>query len=49
MRLRRYVLFVDMSAPRTDALSTDGVHPNDTVNHPWMGDNWCAAIKSYLH
>jgi lysophospholipase L1-like esterase len=45
----KHLLFVDMSAPPTDALSTDGVHPNDTVGYPWMGDNWYAAIKSYLH
>ena len=45
----KHVLFVDMSTPPTDALSTDGVHPNDTVGYPWMGDNWYAVIKSYLH
>ena len=45
----KHVLFVDMSTPPTGALSTDGVHPNDTVGYPWMGDNWYAAIKSYLH
>jgi lysophospholipase L1-like esterase len=45
----KHVLFVDMSTPPTGALSTDGVHPNDTVGYPWMGDNWYTAIKSYLH
>lgn len=45
----RHVLFVDMSTPPTGALSSDGVHPNDTVGYPWMGDTWYAAIKSYLH
>ena len=45
----KHVLSVDMSTPPTGALSTDGVHPNDTVGYPWMGDTWYAAIKSYLH
>jgi lysophospholipase L1-like esterase len=45
----KHVLFVDMSTPPTGALSTDGVHPNDTVGYPWMGDNWYTLIKSYLH
>jgi len=45
----QHVLPVDMSTPPTGALSTDGVHPNDTVGYPWMGDTWYAAIKSYLH
>ncbi len=45
----KHVLFVDMSTPPTGALSTDGVHPNDTIGYPWMGDNWYAVIKSYLH
>ena len=45
----KHLLSVDMSNPPTGALSTDGVHPNDTVGYPWMGDTWYAAIKSYLH
>ena len=45
----KHVNYVDMSTPPTGALSTDGVHPNDTVGYPWMGDTWYAAIKSYLH
>jgi hypothetical protein len=45
----KHVLFVDMSTPPTGALSTDGVHPNDTVGYPWMGDTWYGVIKSYLH
>jgi lysophospholipase L1-like esterase len=45
----KHVLFVDMSTPPTGALSTDGVHPNDTIGYPWIGDNWYSAIKSYLH
>jgi lysophospholipase L1-like esterase len=45
----KHVIFVDQSTPPTGALSTDGVHPNDTVGYPWMGDNWYATIKSYLH
>jgi lysophospholipase L1-like esterase len=45
----KHVNYVDMSTPPSDALSTDGVHPNDTVGYPWMGDTWYAAIKSYLH
>ncbi len=45
----KHVVSVDMSTPPTGALSTDGVHPNDTVGYPWMGDTWYAAIKSYLH
>jgi hypothetical protein len=44
-----HVLFVDMSTPPTGALSTDNVHPNDTVGYPWMGDNWYTLVKSYLH
>ena len=43
------VLLVDMSSMPSDGLSTDGVHPNDTVGYPWMGDNWYAVIKPYLH
>jgi len=45
----KHLLSVDMSTPPTGALSTDGVHPNDTVGYPWMGDTWYAAIASYLH
>jgi lysophospholipase L1-like esterase len=45
----KHLLSVDMSTPPAGALSTDGVHPNDTVGYPWMGDTWYAAIKSYLH
>jgi lysophospholipase L1-like esterase len=45
----KHVILVDMSTPPTGALSTDGVHPNDTVGYPWMGDTWYTAIKSYLH
>ena len=45
----KHVNYVDMSTPPTDALSTDGVHPNDTVGYPWIGDTWYAAIKAYLH
>ena len=45
----KHLLFVDMSTPPTGALSTDGIHPNDTIGYPWMGDNWYTAIKSYLH
>ena len=45
----KHVLFVDMSSPPTGALSTDNVHPNDTVGYPWMGDNWYTVIKGYLH
>ena len=45
----KHLLSVDMSTPPTGALSTDGVHPNDTVGYPWMGDTWYSAIKSYLH
>lgn len=44
----KHVLYVDMSSPPTGALSTDGVHPNDTVGYPWMGDTWYGAIKTYL-
>ena len=44
----KHVNYVDMSTPPTGALSTDGVHPNDTVGYPWMGDTWYAAIKAYL-
>jgi hypothetical protein len=43
------VLYVDMSAMPSEGLSTDGVHPNATVGYPWMGDNWYAMIRSYLH
>jgi lysophospholipase L1-like esterase len=45
----KHVIYVDMSTPPSGALSTDGVHPNDTVGYPWMGDTWYAAIKAYLH
>jgi hypothetical protein len=45
----KHVLFVDMSTPPTGALSTDGVHPNDTIGYPWMGDTWYDTINSYLH
>ncbi len=45
----KHVIYVDMSTPPTGALSTDGVHPNDTVGYPWMGDTWYATIKGYLH
>jgi len=45
----KHVLLVDMSTPPTGALSSDNVHPNDTVGYPWMGDTWYTAIKSYLH
>ena len=45
----KHVLFVDMSSPPTGALSTDNVHPNDTVGYPWMGDNWYTVVKAYLH
>ena len=34
----KHLLSVDMSTPPTGALSTDGVHPNDTIGYPWMGD-----------
>jgi lysophospholipase L1-like esterase len=44
----KHVIYVDMSTPPTGALSTDGVHPNDTVGYPWIGDTWYAAIKAYL-
>jgi lysophospholipase L1-like esterase len=45
----KHVLYVDMSNLPSSGLSTDGVHPNDTVGYPWMGDSWYAAIRSYLH
>jgi lysophospholipase L1-like esterase len=45
----KHVLNVDMSTPPTGALSTDGVHPNDTIGYPWIGDNWYAVIGPYLH
>jgi hypothetical protein len=45
----KHVLYVDMSALPASGLSTDGVHPNDTIGYPWIGDNWYAVIKPYLH
>jgi hypothetical protein len=32
----KHVLFVDMSKPPSGALSTDGIHPNDTVGYPMV-------------
>jgi hypothetical protein len=45
----QHVLFVDMSNMPSDGLSGDNVHPNHTVGYPWMGDNWYAVVRSYLH
>jgi hypothetical protein len=45
----KHVLFVDMSNMPGNGLSSDGVHPNITTGYPWMGDNWYAVLKPYLH
>jgi hypothetical protein len=45
----KHVGYVDMSKMPSDGLSSDGVHPNHALGDPWMGDNWYAAIREYLH
>ena len=44
------VIYVDMfTGFPSNGLSSDGIHPNDNIGYPWMGDTWYAAIKKYLH
>jgi hypothetical protein len=45
----KHVMFVDMfrNFP-SNGLGNDGIHPNDNVGYPYMGDTWYAAIQQYL-
>jgi hypothetical protein len=45
----KHVIFVDQFKDFPLAELTDGVHPNDSMGYPRMGDVWYAAIKQYLH
>src|SRR5947207_11479728 len=45
----KHVIFVDQFKDFPTAELTDGVHPNDSMGYPRMGDKWYAAIKPYLH
>jgi hypothetical protein len=45
----KHVMFVDMfkNFP-SNGLGSDGIHPNDNIGYPYMGDTWYAAIQQYL-
>jgi hypothetical protein len=44
------VIYVEMfKGFPNNGLGSDGIHPNDNIGYPWMGDTWYSAIKSYLH
>jgi lysophospholipase L1-like esterase len=43
----QHLVSVDMSKMPAAALSSDGIHPNDT-GYAYMADVWYSAIKTYL-
>jgi hypothetical protein len=47
----KHVILIDLNTgfPSSNGLSSDNIHPNDSVGYPWMGDQWYAAIQQYLH
>jgi GDSL-like lipase/acylhydrolase family protein len=46
----KHVIFVEMfKGFPSNGLGGDGIHPNDNVGYPFMGDTWYAAIRQYLH
>jgi hypothetical protein len=46
----QHVIYVEMfKGFPNNGLGSDGIHPNDNIGYPWMGDTWYSAIKSYLH
>jgi hypothetical protein len=44
----KHVIFVDQFKDFPASELGDGVHPNDAMGYPRMGNVWYAAIKSYL-
>jgi hypothetical protein len=44
----KHVIFVDQFRDFPAGELGDGVHPNDAMGYPRMGNVWYAAIKSYL-
>jgi lysophospholipase L1-like esterase len=45
----KHVIYVDQYKDFPPSELTDGVHPNDSMGYPRMGNVWYEAIKSYLH